>query len=166
MQGKLNPQGADLSIDTVKNAFYLVLISENFVEARAALSHSATNLPQTTQSPVKVDRATVAPSLPVTGQPLAPVPSGFSSDRDLLLVNYLAFFFDASFIVCLCFFLCKDHFFCLFSQWTYYESATSLCRTSSYCYCESCKSVLIFLVSWRRLLLLATNSCLFNKSYT
>ncbi|KAJ0257825.1 Mediator of RNA polymerase II transcription subunit 25 [Hirschfeldia incana] len=73
--GKLNPQSADLSIDTAKNAFYLVLISENFLEARAALSHSATNLPHTTQSPVKVDRATVAPSLPVTGQPLAPVPS-------------------------------------------------------------------------------------------
>uniref|UniRef100_M4E7I2 Mediator of RNA polymerase II transcription subunit 25 n=1 Tax=Brassica campestris TaxID=3711 RepID=M4E7I2_BRACM len=73
--GKPNAQSADLSIDTVKNAFYLVLISENFVEARAALSHSATNFPQTTQSPVKVDRATVAPSLPVTGQPLPPVPS-------------------------------------------------------------------------------------------
>ncbi|KAJ0247543.1 Mediator of RNA polymerase II transcription subunit 25 [Hirschfeldia incana] len=72
--GKLNPQSSDLSIDTVKNTFYLVLISENFVEARAALSHSATNLPQT-QSPVKMDRATVAPSLPVTGQPPALVPS-------------------------------------------------------------------------------------------
>ncbi|ESQ34236.1 hypothetical protein EUTSA_v10006778mg [Eutrema salsugineum] len=72
--GKLNPQSPDLSIDTVKNTFYLVLIPENFVEARAALSHSATNLPQT-QSPVKVDRSTVAPSLPVTGQPPAPVPS-------------------------------------------------------------------------------------------
>ncbi|CAH8382962.1 unnamed protein product [Eruca vesicaria subsp. sativa] len=71
--GKLNPQSPDFSIDTVKNTFYLVLVSEKFVEARAALSHSATNLPQTTQSPVKVDRATVAPS--VTGQPLAPVPS-------------------------------------------------------------------------------------------
>ncbi|KAL0695414.1 hypothetical protein Bca4012_062594 [Brassica carinata] len=44
---KLNPQ-SDLSIDTVKNTFYLVLISE---------------------------KATVAPSVPVTGQPLAPVPS-------------------------------------------------------------------------------------------
>lgn len=87
MQGKLNPQSADLSIDTVKNAFYLVLISENFLEARAALSHAATNLPQTTQSPVKVDRATVAPSLQVTGQPPAPVPSGFSSGQDLLSVE-------------------------------------------------------------------------------
>ncbi|RID51455.1 hypothetical protein BRARA_H02114 [Brassica rapa] len=72
--GKLNPQSSDLSIDTVKNTFYLVLISENFVEARAALSHSATNLPQT-QSPVKMDRATVAPSLPVTGPPPASLPS-------------------------------------------------------------------------------------------
>ncbi|KAJ4872221.1 Mediator of RNA polymerase II transcription subunit 25 [Raphanus sativus] len=72
--GKLNPQSGDLSIDTVKNTFYLVLISENFVEARAALSHTATNLPQT-QSPVKMDRATVAPSLPVAGQPPALVPS-------------------------------------------------------------------------------------------
>ncbi|VVA92490.1 unnamed protein product [Arabis nemorensis] len=71
--GKLNPQSADLSIDTVKNPFYLVLISENFVEARAALS-PATNLPQT-QSPVKVDRATIAPSLPVTAQPPASVAS-------------------------------------------------------------------------------------------
>ncbi|KAL0698870.1 hypothetical protein Bca4012_054992 [Brassica carinata] len=72
--GKLNPQSPDLSIDTVKNTFYLVLISENFVEARAALSHSATNVPQT-QSPVKMDRAIVAPSLPVTGPPPASVPS-------------------------------------------------------------------------------------------
>ncbi|XP_022545963.2 mediator of RNA polymerase II transcription subunit 25 isoform X1 [Brassica napus] len=72
--GKLNPQSSDLSIDTVKNTFYLVLISENFVEARAALSHSATNVPQT-QSPVKMDRATVAPSLPVTGPPPASLPS-------------------------------------------------------------------------------------------
>ncbi|KAG2269568.1 hypothetical protein Bca52824_064123 [Brassica carinata] len=68
---KLNPQ-SDLSIDTVKNTFYLVLISEKFVEACTALSHSATNM----------DRATVAPSVPVTGQPLAPVPSGFSSGQD------------------------------------------------------------------------------------
>ncbi|KAL0678644.1 hypothetical protein Bca4012_006625 [Brassica carinata] len=72
--GKLNPQSSDLSIDTVKNTFYLVLISENFVEARAALSHSATNVPQT-QSPVKMDRATVPPSLPVTGPPPASLPS-------------------------------------------------------------------------------------------
>ncbi|XP_013630095.1 mediator of RNA polymerase II transcription subunit 25-like isoform X1 [Brassica napus] len=72
--GKLNPQSPDLSIDTVKNTFYLVLISENFVEARAALSHSATNVPQT-QSPVKMDRATVPPSLPVTGPPPASLPS-------------------------------------------------------------------------------------------
>lgn len=86
MQGKLNPQSADLSIDTVKNTFYLVLISENFVEARAALSHSATNLPQS-QSPVKVDRTTVAPSLPVTGQPPAPVASGSSADHALFLVQ-------------------------------------------------------------------------------
>ncbi|CAH2033927.1 unnamed protein product [Thlaspi arvense] len=73
--GKLNPKSADLSLDTVKNTFYLVLISENFVEARAALSHSATNMAQN-PSPMNIDRATVAPSLPVTGQPPAPVPSG------------------------------------------------------------------------------------------
>lgn len=59
MQGKLNPQ-SDLSIDTIKNAFYLVLILEKFVEAHAALSHSATNMPQTTQSLVKGDRDIVA----------------------------------------------------------------------------------------------------------
>ncbi|CAN8313269.1 unnamed protein product [Cochlearia groenlandica] len=72
--GKLNPKSADLSIDAIKHTFYLVLISEKFVEARAALSNSATNLAQT-QSPVKVDRATVAQSLPVIGQPPASVPS-------------------------------------------------------------------------------------------
>lgn len=108
MQGKLNPQSADLSIDTAKNTFYLVLISENFVEARAALSHSATNLPQT-QSPVKVDRATVAPSLPVTGQPPAPVTSGSSTDNThFSWLNHLDFslwffeFYPAS--------LCEDLF--------------------------------------------------------
>lgn len=52
------------------------------MEARAALSHSATNVPQT-QSPVKMDRAIVAPSLPVTGPPPASVPSGSYAEQAL-----------------------------------------------------------------------------------
>ncbi|KAL3501666.1 hypothetical protein ACH5RR_036115 [Cinchona calisaya] len=57
--GKPNPRAADLPVDNVKNPHFLVLISENFLEARAALSRSGiTNL--STQSPVKVDASSVA----------------------------------------------------------------------------------------------------------
>jgi hypothetical protein len=73
IQGKRNPRAADPPVDSVKNPQFLVLISENFMEARAALSRSGiTSLPSN-QSPVKVDMASV-PS--VTGPPPTSIPSG------------------------------------------------------------------------------------------
>ncbi|CAA0808984.1 Mediator of RNA polymerase II transcription subunit 25 [Striga hermonthica] len=61
--GKRHPRGADLPVDNVKNPHFLVLISENFMEARAALGRSGmTNLPPN-QNPVKMDM-TPAPSIP------------------------------------------------------------------------------------------------------
>ncbi|XP_062159533.1 mediator of RNA polymerase II transcription subunit 25 isoform X2 [Alnus glutinosa] len=70
--GKRNPRAADPPVDSVKNPQFLVLISENFMEARAALSRSGiTSLPSN-QSPVKVDMASV-PS--VTGPPPTSIPS-------------------------------------------------------------------------------------------
>ncbi|KAG2634297.1 hypothetical protein PVAP13_2NG195200 [Panicum virgatum] len=37
--GKINPRAADPSVDHAKNPHFLVLLSENFMEARTALSH-------------------------------------------------------------------------------------------------------------------------------
>nr|GEX88031.1 hypothetical protein [Tanacetum cinerariifolium] len=57
------------TIDIVKNPHYLVLISETFMEARAALSRSGiTTLPS--QSPIKVDHSVP----PVSGPPPTSVP--------------------------------------------------------------------------------------------
>lgn len=68
--GKRNPSAADPTIDIVKNPHYLVLISEIFMEARAALSRSGiTNLPS--QSPIKVDQTSVPP---VSAPPPTSVP--------------------------------------------------------------------------------------------
>ncbi|KAF2311189.1 hypothetical protein GH714_020000 [Hevea brasiliensis] len=53
--GKRNIRAADPIVDNVKNPHFLVLISENFMEARASLSRpGVANLPSN-QSPVKVD---------------------------------------------------------------------------------------------------------------
>lgn len=61
-----NPRPADLAVDNVKNPQFLVLLSENFMEARAALSRSGiTSLPSN-QSSVKVD---ITPVTSVTGPP-------------------------------------------------------------------------------------------------
>lgn len=74
--GKRNPRAPDPPVDNVKNPQFLVLISENFMEARAALSRSGiTSLPSN-QSPVKVD---VAPVTSVTGPPPTSVPSANGS---------------------------------------------------------------------------------------
>lgn len=60
-QGKRNPSSADPAIDIVKNPHYLVLISENFMEACAVLSPSQiTNLPSN-QSPIKIAVTSVPP---------------------------------------------------------------------------------------------------------
>ncbi|GFP94588.1 mediator of RNA polymerase ii transcription subunit 25 [Phtheirospermum japonicum] len=54
--GKRNPRAPDPPLDNVKNPHFLVLISEGFMEARAALSRSAmTNLPLSNQNHVKMD---------------------------------------------------------------------------------------------------------------
>ncbi|XP_073131430.1 mediator of RNA polymerase II transcription subunit 25 isoform X2 [Henckelia pumila] len=74
--GKRNPRAADPLIDNAKNPHFLVLISENFVEARAALIRPGmTNLPSN-QSPVKMD-ATPVP--PVSATPSISVPSANGS---------------------------------------------------------------------------------------
>ncbi|CAI9096269.1 OLC1v1032371C1 [Oldenlandia corymbosa var. corymbosa] len=63
--GKRNARATDLSVDNPKNPHFLVQISENFIEARAALSRSGiANV--STQSPVKADTASVPP---VSGPP-------------------------------------------------------------------------------------------------
>ncbi|EXB38291.1 hypothetical protein L484_013924 [Morus notabilis] len=67
--GKRNPRANDPPIDNAKNPYFLVLLSENFLEARAALR--VPSLPSN-QSPVKMDMASV-PS--VTGPPPTSMPS-------------------------------------------------------------------------------------------
>ncbi|KAL1125665.1 hypothetical protein V6Z11_A13G057900 [Gossypium hirsutum] len=64
--GKQNPRAADPPVDNVKNSQFLVLISENFMEGRAALSRSGLPSLATNQSPVKMDMASVTS---VTGPP-------------------------------------------------------------------------------------------------
>ncbi|KAI3971031.1 hypothetical protein MKX01_024678, partial [Papaver californicum] len=57
--GKRNPRAAEPAID-VKNPYFLVLLSEHFMEARAALSRSGiTNMPAN-QSPLKMDTSSVS----------------------------------------------------------------------------------------------------------
>ncbi|XP_011070829.1 mediator of RNA polymerase II transcription subunit 25 isoform X2 [Sesamum indicum] len=74
--GKRNPRAAEPPVDNVKNPHFLVLISENFVEARSSLSRSGmTSLPSN-QNPVKTD---VAPVLPISGLPSASAPSANAS---------------------------------------------------------------------------------------
>ncbi|XP_024029332.1 mediator of RNA polymerase II transcription subunit 25-like, partial [Morus notabilis] len=67
--GKRNPRANDPPIDNAKNPYFLVLLSENFLEARAAFR--VPSLPSN-QSPVKMDMASV-PS--VTGPPPTSMPS-------------------------------------------------------------------------------------------
>ena len=73
MQGKRNTRGADPSIDHVKNPHFLVLISENFMEARASLSRAGVPSLPSNQSPVKMDASSIAS---VTGPPPTLIPSG------------------------------------------------------------------------------------------
>ncbi|XP_015895700.3 mediator of RNA polymerase II transcription subunit 25 isoform X1 [Ziziphus jujuba] len=70
--GKRNPRAADPPVDNVKNPHFLVLISEHFLEARAALSRPGVTSLTSNQSPVKMDIASV-PS--VTGPPPTSLPS-------------------------------------------------------------------------------------------
>ncbi|PSR91194.1 Mediator of RNA polymerase II transcription subunit like [Actinidia chinensis var. chinensis] len=64
--GKRNPRAADPPVDSVKNPFFLVLISEDFMEARASLSRPGITGLASSQSPVKMDIASVPP---VSGPP-------------------------------------------------------------------------------------------------
>ncbi|KAL7001213.1 Mediator of RNA polymerase II transcription subunit 25 [Sarracenia purpurea var. burkii] len=64
--GKRNPRAADPPVDNVKNPNFLVLISENFMEARVALSRPGTTNLASSQSPVKIDITSVPP---VSGPP-------------------------------------------------------------------------------------------------
>ncbi|KAJ7954068.1 mediator of RNA polymerase II transcription subunit 25 [Quillaja saponaria] len=70
--GKHNPRAADPPIDNVKNPHFIVLISENFREACAALSGPGTTNFPIKQSPIKMDAVSVTS---VTGPPPASMPS-------------------------------------------------------------------------------------------
>ncbi|XP_075085760.1 mediator of RNA polymerase II transcription subunit 25 [Nicotiana tabacum] len=59
--GKRNPRAADPPIDTAKNPNFLVLISENFIEARAAFSRPGMTNLTSNQSPVKMDVSSIPP---------------------------------------------------------------------------------------------------------
>lgn len=59
MQGKRNPSAADHTIDILKNSDYLVLISEDFMEACADLSQSGiTKMEVASVSPVSETSST------------------------------------------------------------------------------------------------------------
>ncbi|KAK6921776.1 Mediator of RNA polymerase II transcription subunit 25, von Willebrand factor type A domain, partial [Dillenia turbinata] len=74
--GKRNQRSVDPPIDSVKNPHFLVLISENFLEARAALSRPGVSNMSSNQSPIKMDNAPVAP---VSGPPPTSLPSANGS---------------------------------------------------------------------------------------
>ncbi|KAL9667033.1 hypothetical protein QQ045_001378 [Rhodiola kirilowii] len=57
--GKRNPHAADTPVDAVKSTHHLVLVSDNFKEARAALSLPGTTNLMASQTPVKVDTAEI-----------------------------------------------------------------------------------------------------------
>ncbi|KZV35948.1 mediator of RNA polymerase II transcription subunit 25 [Dorcoceras hygrometricum] len=87
--GKRNPRAADPLIDNVKNPHFLVLIPENFIEARAALSRPGmTNLPSN-QSPVKMD-ATTVPPISATHSVSVPSANGSVMGRQPVAVGSMA----------------------------------------------------------------------------
>lgn len=61
IQGKRDPQAADPPIDTSKNPNFLVLISENFIEACAAFNRTGMESSALNQSLVEMDMSSVAP---------------------------------------------------------------------------------------------------------
>lgn len=76
MQGKRNAGAADPPIGNAKEPHFLVLISENFMEACATLSRPGITTLPSNQSPVKMD---IAPVASVTGPPPTSMPSGLQS---------------------------------------------------------------------------------------
>ena len=91
MQGKRNPRAND-PVDTVKNSHFLVLLSENFLEARAALGRSGVPTLPSNQSPVKVD---LAPVTSISGPPPTSMPSGC-----LFIQSSLFHYFENSILLC------------------------------------------------------------------
>lgn len=84
--GKINPRSVDPPVDNSKNPLFLVLISENFMEARAALSRPGiTNLPSN-QIPVKMDM-TSAPSSVVVPPPASLAANGSIMNRQPISVG-------------------------------------------------------------------------------
>ncbi|XP_068648796.1 mediator of RNA polymerase II transcription subunit 25-like [Aristolochia californica] len=64
--GKRNPRATDPAIDNVRHPQFLILLSENFIEGRAALSRNGMANLTSNPSPVKMDQ-TGAP--PISGSP-------------------------------------------------------------------------------------------------
>lgn len=73
MQGKRNPRAADPSVDHAKNPHFLVLLSENFMEARTALSRPLHGNMAPNQSITKMD---TAPAVTMPGPTSNANPSG------------------------------------------------------------------------------------------
>ncbi|KAK9934794.1 hypothetical protein M0R45_021923 [Rubus argutus] len=84
--GKRNPRASDPPIDNAKNPHFLILISENFMEACATLSRPGSTTLPSNQSPVKMD---IAPVASVTGPPPTSMPSvnGSSMNRPSISVG-------------------------------------------------------------------------------
>ncbi|KAL1564929.1 phytochrome and flowering time regulatory protein [Salvia divinorum] len=77
--GKSNPQATDPPPDNVKNPHFLVLVSDNFLEAHIALSRSELLNLLSNQNPVKMDVTPAGPA-PLISEPLlASVPSANGS---------------------------------------------------------------------------------------
>ncbi|KAJ0094886.1 hypothetical protein Patl1_16486 [Pistacia atlantica] len=92
--GKRNPRAADPPVDNGKNPQFLILISENFMEARAALSRSGVTNLASNQNPVKMD---MAPVTSVTGPSPTSIPSGcLSDDSSYLSYSFLHMHLDPS----------------------------------------------------------------------
>ncbi|KAM0938065.1 putative mediator complex, subunit Med25, von Willebrand factor type A [Dioscorea sansibarensis] len=68
--GKRNPRASDSTVDSAKNSHYLVLLSENFVEARSASTRPSIGNVTPNQN-IKVDTAS---SAPISGSSATPVP--------------------------------------------------------------------------------------------
>ncbi|KAG9136876.1 hypothetical protein Leryth_020607 [Lithospermum erythrorhizon] len=81
--GKQNPQ-TDPPIDITKNPSFLVLISENLMEGRSALSRPGMQNVAVTQSPVKMDSTAAQP---VSGPLSPPIPTGNVSIRPVTVGN-------------------------------------------------------------------------------
>ena len=72
LQGKRNPRSADPTVDHDKNPQFLILLSDGFMEARAALSRPFIGSMAPNQNIVKLEGN---PAPPIQG-PTASIPSG------------------------------------------------------------------------------------------